>query len=66
MDEDPLLDVTNSVAIQRLIEEIRLDDEAGIPRGYNRTYSRHNRSGPWPSPIRRPLPPPTPPADSEP
>lgn len=34
-----------SVAIQRLIDEIRLEQESGVnPNAYNRVYSRHNRS----------------------
>lgn len=34
-----------SVAIQRLIDEVRLDRENGVhPNTYNRVYSRHNRS----------------------
>lgn len=32
----------HSVAIARLIEEVRVEKE-GPPTGYNRTYSRHNR-----------------------
>lgn len=31
-----------SVAIERLIEEVRVDHEQPLA-GYNRTYSRHNR-----------------------
>lgn len=31
-----------SPAIARLIEEVRIE-ESGIPRGYNRTFNRHNR-----------------------
>lgn len=31
-----------SVAIQRLIDEVKAGDTQ--PSGYNRTYSRHNRS----------------------
>jgi hypothetical protein len=30
-----------SVAIQRIIDEVKLGDKA--PTGYNRTYHRHNR-----------------------
>lgn len=33
-----------SVAIERLIEEVRRDGADGNPNAYNRTYSRHNRS----------------------
>lgn len=35
---------TGSVALDRLIAEVRAEDETGVPRGYNRTYTRHNRS----------------------
>lgn len=31
-----------SVAIARLIEEVRAE-ETGVPRSYNRTFNRHNR-----------------------
>jgi hypothetical protein len=34
---------THSVAIQRLIDEVRLE-EGTQPNAYNRVYSRHNRS----------------------
>jgi hypothetical protein len=33
-----------SVAIERLIEEVRNADATGAPNAYNRIYSRHNRS----------------------
>lgn len=35
-----------SVAIERLIEEVRKEQQStgGVVRAYNRTYSRHNRS----------------------
>lgn len=34
-----------SVALQRLIDEVRVDQESGVhPNAYNRVYSRHNRS----------------------
>lgn len=37
------LDVAlDSVAIRRLIEEVRAD-EIGVSRSYNRTFNRHNR-----------------------
>ena len=32
----------DSVAIRRLVEEVRAD-EADVPRSYNRTFNRHNR-----------------------
>lgn len=33
-----------SVALQRLVDEVRVEKDGGIPStGYNRTYSRHNR-----------------------
>lgn len=32
----------DSVAIKRIIEEVRNDND-DPPRGYNRTYHRHNR-----------------------
>lgn len=38
--EDVLVD---SVAIQRLIAEVRTDEEVVVARHYNRTYNRHNR-----------------------
>ena len=37
------LDVTlDSPAIRRLIVEVRAE-QFGVPRGYNRTFNRHNR-----------------------
>ena len=36
------LDV-DSVAIQRLIEEVRSSDSVAASANYNRTYNRHNR-----------------------
>ena len=33
----------DSVAIQRMIEEVRSEDALTTPTGYNRTYNRHNR-----------------------
>jgi hypothetical protein len=36
--------ITDSPAIRRLIEEVRQDEAAGVPRSYNRVYNRHNRS----------------------
>jgi hypothetical protein len=39
---DLSLDV-NSVAVQRLIEEVRSSDSVAVPAHYNRTYNRHNR-----------------------
>jgi hypothetical protein len=54
--------IRDSVTLRRLIEEVRLEREDGIPRGYNRTYSRHNRSGPtFPQPRPLPDPPAEPP-----
>jgi hypothetical protein len=38
-----LFDATDSVAIKRLIEEVR-QDTPSHPTAYNRIYSRHNRS----------------------
>jgi hypothetical protein len=32
-----------SVAIQRMIEEVRSGDSSGIPASYNRTHNKHNR-----------------------
>ena len=32
----------DSPAIKRLVEEVRTEDH-GVPRGYNRTFNRHNR-----------------------
>lgn len=34
---------TGSVALDRLIEEVRAEKET-VPNAYNRVYSRHNRS----------------------
>jgi len=34
----------NSPAIERLLEEIKINEIAGIPNAYNRVYNRHNRS----------------------
>ena len=39
---NPSLDV-DSVAVQRLIEEVRSSDSAAAFANYNRTYNRHNR-----------------------
>ena len=36
------LDV-DSVALQRLIEEVRSSDSVAASANYNRTYNRHNR-----------------------
>jgi len=36
------LDV-GSVAVQRLIEEVRSSDSVAASANYNRTYNRHNR-----------------------
>jgi hypothetical protein len=33
----------NSVAVQRLIEEVRSSDSATASASYNRTHNRHNR-----------------------
>lgn len=33
----------NPVAIQRIIDEVRVQKEGGVVRGYNRVYHRHNR-----------------------
>ena len=39
----PEIDVDfGSPAIRRLIDEVRAE-ETGVPRGYNRTFNRHNR-----------------------
>ncbi len=41
--EAELLDASiDSVALQRLIEEVR-SEELDVARSYNRTYNRHNR-----------------------
>ena len=32
-----------SPALRRLIEEVRHEDDGGVPRSYNRTFNRHNR-----------------------
>lgn len=39
---NPSLDV-DSVAVQRLIEEVRSNDSVAVSANYNRTYNRHNR-----------------------
>ena len=39
---NPSLDV-DSVAVQRLIEEVRSSDSVAASANYNRTYNRHNR-----------------------
>jgi hypothetical protein len=45
LDEGVATDPTPvPVAIARLIEEVRHETETGQPAGYNRVYSRHNRS----------------------
>jgi hypothetical protein len=36
------LDV-DSIAVQRLIEEVRSNDSIAASANYNRTYNRHNR-----------------------
>jgi hypothetical protein len=41
--DDIDLDTVESVALRRLIEEVRAEGQGPV-RGYNRTYSRHNRS----------------------
>ena len=42
-DQSLSLDVAvESPAIRRLIEEVRAE-ETDVPRGYNRTFNRHNR-----------------------
>ena len=33
----------NSFALNRLIDEVRVDREPVFPGGYNRTHNRHNR-----------------------
>lgn len=40
MDMEVSLD---SPAIRRLVEEVRAEEEDGVPRSYNRTFNRHNR-----------------------
>ena len=44
-DLDIPLQNFDSVALARLIEEVRNDGDSGIqpPTAYNRTYHRHNR-----------------------
>ena len=32
-----------SVAIRRMIEEVRAEQSGEVPRSYNRTFNRHNR-----------------------
>lgn len=38
------LDSIDSVAIRRLIEEVRQEEAEPRPQAYNRIYNRHNRS----------------------
>ena len=33
----------DSIAIQRMIEEVRSGDSSGTPASYNRTHNKHNR-----------------------
>lgn len=40
--EDDLDVAIDSLAIRRLVEEVRTE-ETGVPRSYNRTFNRHNR-----------------------
>jgi hypothetical protein len=40
----PLDVVLSSVAIRRIIEEVRADELDPQPGRYNRVYTRHNRS----------------------
>ena len=40
--EDDLDVAIESLAIRRLVEEVRTE-ETGVPRSYNRTFNRHNR-----------------------
>jgi hypothetical protein len=39
------LDLANSPALRRLVEEVRIEGDAAAehPLAYNRTYNRHNR-----------------------
>lgn len=37
------LDSIESVAIRRIVEEMRADKTGPSPSAYNRVYSRHNR-----------------------
>ena len=39
-DLDAVLD---SPALMRLIDEVRHEEDGGVPRSYNRTFNRHNR-----------------------
>lgn len=36
--------ITDSVVLNRIIEEVRNEPKPGEPVCYNRTYHRHNRS----------------------
>ena len=38
------LEQIDSVALRRLVQEVRDDQLAGVPARYNRVYTRHNRS----------------------
>jgi hypothetical protein len=47
-DPPPLVDhpldvLLGSVAIQRLVEEVRLEQTTEVIHGYNRIFNRHNR-----------------------
>jgi hypothetical protein len=42
--DDKSLDLEiESVAIRRMIEEVRAEQSGDVPRSYNRTFNRHNR-----------------------
>jgi hypothetical protein len=41
--DHPLDVLLNSVAIKRLVEEVRLEQTTEVIHGYNRIFNRHNR-----------------------
>ncbi len=42
-ETDGLDAALDSPALRRLIEEVRHEEDGGVPRSYNRTFNRHNR-----------------------
>jgi hypothetical protein len=42
-DSSDLTPKIDSIAIQRMIEEVRSGEAIGTPASYNRTHNKHNR-----------------------
>jgi len=42
--DDPALDMRDSVAIKRILAELKEEAANGAPNQYNRVYTRHMRS----------------------